>query len=214
MQTPRNQVSDAVSKRYDSLSKEPCCLSCGGAVTHADVNSGEACVDLGCGKGMDVIRMAIRAGISGSAIGIDISEGMLETAKQNAERAGVSNAVFIYSPLEQINLPEACADVVISNCTINHSLSQGSVWQEIFRILKPGGRFVVSDIYAIEKVADTYRNNPAYISECWEGAETRQAYMKNIAQAGFIRTEVLEESKPYEKGLIKVASFTVKGNKP
>lgn len=209
-----NDFPNAIALRYDKLSKQSCCLSCGGAFALATVKPGFVCVDLGCGKGHDVLRMATMAGADGLAFGIDISDGMIETAKKNAAIMGADNVRFIKSKLEEIQLNDALADLVISNCTINHSLNQAKVWKEISRILKPGGSFVVSDIYAIEAVPDFYRNDPVAVSECWAGAETRENYLKNIEAAGFADITIIEESTPYEKGEIVVASFTVKGIKP
>ncbi|MFO7978973.1 MAG: methyltransferase domain-containing protein [Bacteroidales bacterium] len=208
-----DQFSQAITKRYDQLSGQECCLSCGGAFSLATIEEGFVCVDLGAGKGLDVLRMASLAGDKGFAYGVDISDKMMEVALQNAERLKISNVKFIKSPLEQIDLEPGIADVIISNCTLNHSLDQAKVWKEISRILKPGGTFVVSDIYALEDIPGEYRNDPQAVSECWAGAVTREKYIDNILQAGLSGIEMLEESTPYEKGKTRVASFTVKGNK-
>jgi ubiquinone/menaquinone biosynthesis C-methylase UbiE len=209
-----NQYTQVLTERYDKLSKQSCCLSCGGAFAMATVKPGFVCVDLGCGKGHDVLRMATMAGAEGLAYGVDISDGMIETAKKNAAIMGADNVRFLKSTLEEIKLDNAVADLVISNCTINHSLNQARVWKEISRILKPGGSFVVSDIFAIEPVPDIYRNDPVSVSECWAGAETKENYLRNIEAAGLADISVLEESAPYSKGEIVVASFTLKGIKP
>lgn len=203
-----------IARRYDGLSKQSCCLSCGGAFSLANIEPGFVCVDLGCGKGHDVLRMATMTGEQGFAFGIDISDGMIETAKKNAAIMRAENARFVKSPLEQIDLDNGIADVVISNCTINHSLDQANVWKEMARILKSGGQFVVSDIFALEEVPEEYRNDPIAVSECWAGAETREKYLQNILAAGLSEISIIEESAPYEKGSIHVASFTVKGIKP
>jgi SAM-dependent methyltransferase len=121
---------------------------------------------------------------------------------------------FIQSDLEKLTLPAAIADLVVSNCTINHASDKLKVWKEIFRVLKSGGRFVVSDIYALAPVPDEYRNDPVAVSECWAGAVTREEYMQTLNDAGFTEISVLEESKPYKKGLIDAASFTIFGKKP
>ncbi len=209
----KDQFSQAITQRYDQLSGQECCLSCGGAFSLATIHEGFVCVDLGAGKGLDVLRMASLAGEKGFAYGVDISDKMMEVALQNAERLKISNVKFIKSPLEQIDLEAGIADVIISNCTLNHSLDQAVVWKEIARILKPGGAFVISDIYALEEIPGEYRNDPQAVSECWAGAVTREKYMDNIRQAGLSDIEILEESTPYEKGKTRVASFTVKGNK-
>lgn len=180
----------------------------------ANIEPGFVCVDLGSGKGHDVLRMATMAGERGFVYGVDISDGMIETAAKNAAIMRADNVRFIKSNLENIALEDNLADVVISNCTINHSLDQGRVWQEIARILKSGGQFVISDIYALEPVPEVFRNDPVAVSECWAGAETKEQYLSNIEAAGLAGISILEDSTPYEKGGIKVASFTVKGIKP
>jgi arsenite methyltransferase len=159
------------------------------------------------------MRMADIAGPGGFAYGIDVSDGMLEKARETARKLGVSNVAFIKSELEDIALADGVADVVISNCTINHALNKRRVWSEISRILKKGGRFVVSDIYSTVPVPEEYRNDPQAVAECWAGAETREEYLRAVADAGFTDARVLEESEPYPKGKIEVASWTITGRK-
>lgn len=202
-----------IDKRYSNLAESSCCLSCGGAINYSETSDGEICVDLGSGRGTDVMRLAETVGNQGFVYGIDISEGMLQKARNTADRLGISNTEFIHSPLEKINLASGIADLVISNCTINHSPDKQSVWNEVFRILKMGGRFVVSDIYSVNPVPDTYRNDPVAVSECWAGAVTRDEYFEQLKKAGFTSVRIIEESTPYEKGSITVCSWTIAGNK-
>jgi ubiquinone/menaquinone biosynthesis C-methylase UbiE len=204
----------SINLRYSQLAKTDCCLSCGGALNYSKVKPGEVCVDLGSGRGTDVLRMAELAGESGFAYGIDISEGMLATARENASKFGVTNVKFIHSELEKLDLPDQTADLVVSNCTINHADNKTAVWNEIYRILKKGGRFVVSDIYATSPVPEEYRNDPVAVSECWAGSVTRDEYLKTLNDAGFRTITILEESKPYPKGKVEVCSFTIAGEKP
>lgn len=204
---------EAIADRYNALSGQECCLSCGQALSFTEIAKGAICVDLGSGQGYDVLRMAILTGASGFAYGIDISDGMIQAAKDNLSKLMLDHVSFIKSPLEKIDLSDSIADVIISNCTINHSLEQHLVWKEIERILKPGGMFVVSDIYAIESVPRIYAEDPVAVSECWAGAVTRDNYLKHVVDAGLIDIEILEESLPYEKGEIRVASFTIRGRK-
>jgi arsenite methyltransferase len=211
MNTP---YSHAIAERYDVLSGQECCLSCGGAINYANIQAGHVCVDLGSGKGYDVLKMATKAGAEGFAYGVDISAQMLATARANAMKIKQSNTDFIQSPLESIQLADNIADWVLSNCTINHSMQQDQVWKEIFRILKPGGHFVVSDIYAHEAVPEAYRNDPEAVAQCWAGAILKDDYFKNVLEAGFVHLELLEESVPYTKGKAQVASFTLRGQKP
>jgi arsenite methyltransferase len=203
-----------IDKRYSTLAESNCCLSCGGAINYSRASKGETCVDLGSGRGTDVLRLAETVGDSGFVYGIDISEGMLQKARNTAKHLSATNVRFINSPLEKINLASSTADLVISNCTINHSSDKQAVWNEVFRILKMGGRFVVSDIYSVNPVPDTYRNDPVAVSECWAGAVTRDEYLEQLEKAGFTSVSIIEESNPYEKASITVCSWTIAGNKP
>ena len=203
----------SINKRYTNLSETTCCLSCGGAINHAGVQPGEVCLDLGSGRGNDVIRMAEKAGENGFAYGIDLSDGMVKKARTNLDKFGVTNAEIIQSEMESLPLNDNSVDVTISNCTINHSSNKEAVWSEVFRVLKPGGRFVVSDIYATAPIADEYRNDPQALAECWAGAVTRAEYLTMLEETGFTNIKILEESEPYAKGMAEVASFTVYGEK-
>jgi len=203
-----------INKRYSELADTSCCLSCGGAINHSDPRKGEICVDLGSGRGTDVLRLADIVGEEGFVYGIDISDGMLRKANSNADKLGIANVRFIQSSLEKINLDNNTADLVISNCTINHSDDKQAVWNEIYRILKKSGRFVVSDIYSSEKVPDEYRNDPVAVSECWAGSVTHDEYLKHLEMAGFEKITIIEESEPYKKGKIMVSSWTISGRKP
>ncbi len=202
-----------IDKRYSGLAESECCLSCGGAVNYADAKEGEVCIDLGSGRGTDVLRMAESVGSSGFVYGIDISEGMIEKAKQNAEKFSVKNVRFMKSQLEKIDLPDNTADLIISNCTINHANDKFEVWSEVYRLLKPGGRFIVSDIYSLNPIAEEYKNDPVAIAECWAGAVTKEEYFRDMEFAGFKSVDIIEESKPYPKGKTEVVSITIAGIK-
>ncbi len=175
---------------------------------------GDVCVDLGSGRGTDVIRLAERVGPTGHAYGVDVTDAMLDKAQKTAERLGVTNATFLRGTLEALPLPSSSADWVISNCVLNHATDKAQTWREIARILKPNGRFVVSDIYAVGEIPAEFAGDPAYVAECWAGAVTREAYLVNVGQAGLTGVTISEESAPYEKGKATVASFTISGKKP
>lgn len=202
-----------INTRYSELAESECCLSCGGAINYAKAIQGEICVDLGSGRGTDVLRMAESVGPTGFAYGIDISDGMLDKSRKNAEKFNVSNVKFLKCELEKLDLSDKIADLVISNCTINHASNKQSVWNEIHRILKKGGRFVVSDIYSMSPVPEEYRNDPVAISECWAGSVTRDEYLEQLKNAGFSSISIIEESAPYNKGQVLVASWTITGKK-
>ncbi len=204
----------AINIRYGELAATDCCLSCGGAINYAKPKNGEICIDLGSGRGTDVLRLADEVGETGFVYGIDISEGMIRKAEQNAAKLEVNNVRFLRCELEKIDLADGIADLVISNCTINHASDKEAVWSEIHRILKKGGRFVVSDIYSTSPIPEEFRNDPAAVAECWAGAVTRGEYLNTLAKRGFTGVEIIEESKPYQKGKAEVASLTIAGKKP
>lgn len=202
-----------INSRYSELAESSCCLSCGGAINYSEPASGEVCVDLGSGRGTDVMRLSEQVGENGFIYGIDISDGMIKKAIATAERLGIKNVKFLQSPLEHIDIQDKTANLVISNCTINHSSDKQAVWNEIFRILKKGGRFVISDIYSSEPVPEKYKNDPVAVSECWAGSVTRDEYLEQLKLAGFSDIKIIEESQPYSKGEIMVSSWTIAGVK-
>lgn len=204
------EIVDAVDARYASLASSCCSLSCGSALDLAAPVPGETLVDLGCGRGLDVIRAAGQVGPGGTAVGVDHSEEMLAKA-----RAGVppflGNVRFVRSSLEALELPAGFADVVVSNCTINHAPDKAAVYREVRRILKPGGRFVVSDVLAREELPESVRADPAAWAACYGGAVPEEEYLAAVRAAGFGETEVLERSEPYDKGGVTVLSITLRG---
>lgn len=206
-------VHSAINLRYTNLSETSCCLSCGGAINYAKAQPGEVCVDLGSGRGNDVIKLAEQVGDGGYVFGIDISEGMIAKAEANLAKFEVTNARILKAELEELPIEEDEVDLIISNCTINHASNKPAVWSEVYRILKPGGRFVVSDIYATSPIAEEYRTDPEAIAECWAGAVTRGEYLTMLEEAGFKNICIFEESNPYPKGKAEVASFTISGIK-
>ena len=205
--------TNQIQIRYSELAEDTCCLSCGGAIDYSKAKPGEICVDLGSGRGSDVIRLAESVGDTGFVFGIDISDGMLKKAEKNASKLGITNVKFIKSELEDIKIQSDTVNLIISNCTINHAINKFKVWSEIERILKKGGRFVVSDIYSIGEVPEEYRNDPQAVAECWAGAATKKEYLGTLAKVGFKDIEIIEESLPYAKGKVEVVSFTIAGKK-
>lgn len=205
--------NEAINLRYTQLSETSCCLSCGGAINHAKPKLGETCVDLGSGRGNDVIRLAEEVGEKGQVFGIDISEGMIAKGRANISKFNVKNASILQAELENLPLHDDSVNLVISNCTINHSTDKQAVWKEVYRILADGGRFVVSDIYATKEIGDEYKNDPEAVAECWAGAVTKDEYLDMLETAGFKNIIIYEESAPYEKGKAEVASFTISGHK-
>jgi ubiquinone/menaquinone biosynthesis C-methylase UbiE len=206
-------MSTAIEARYGELAESDCCLSCGSAVRSCAPKPGQVCVDLGSGRGTDVLRLAEAVGPTGRAFGIDLSDAMLQKARRTAEKLGVTNATFFRSTFDRIALPDDSVDWVVSNCALNHAEDKAAVWREIARILKHDGAFVVSDIYAVGEIPPEYRDDPEAVAECWAGAVPKEEYLAHVAAAGFVGVRILEESTPYEKGKATVASFTLSGTK-
>jgi arsenite methyltransferase len=207
-------MSEEIKLRYNILADDDsCCLSCGHAIDFSNSAEGEVCVDLGCGRGIDAVSLAAKVGQNGFVHGIDLSENMILKAQSTARKLDVKNIKFHKALLENLPLVSESADLVISNCTINHASNKILVWAEIKRILKKGGRFVISDIYSLAEVPEEYKNDSQAVAECWAGAVTRSEFMDLIYNSGFKNIEIIEESKPYEKGKIMVASMTVRGIK-
>ena len=208
------KIIRAIDERYSSLSETACCLSCGGAADLSHACKGEICMDIGSGQGADVLKLATIVGETGFVYGIDTSEAMLRRGRRTANKMGIENVEFISSEFDSIPLEARTVDLAISNCSINHAPDKARVWEEIFRVLKPGGRFVVSDIYALKEVPAEYREDPDAVAQCWAGAVTRTEYLKTLEDTGFEGILILEESRPYDKGKIEVASFTIAGKRP
>lgn len=200
-----------INIRYSELANDNCCLSCGDAAEKSNAQIGEVCIDLGSGRGTDVLKIAEQVGENGFVYGIDVTDEMINKAKSTAKKLEVINVDFIKSDLENIPLKDQTADIIISNCTLNHVNDKFKVWSEIHRLLKKGGRFVISDIYSTEPVPEIYANDPKAVAECWAGAITKEEYLDIINKNDLERIEILDESKPYDKGKIKVVSFTIKG---
>lgn len=206
----KSELLEAVEVRYAKMAKDDgSSLSCGGAIRHSRVEPGDSCLDLGCGRGKDLLSLAEIAGHSGHVFGIDISAEMLKRAQKMVNKAGVQNISLIKSDLETIPLKDEALNLIISNCAVNHASNKQAVWNEVYRTLKEGGRFVVSDIYSLTAVPEHCRNSPEAVAECWAGSVTREDYLGQLAKAGFEAIDILEESKPYPKGEISVVSWTI-----
>jgi arsenite methyltransferase len=165
-------------------------LGCGNPTALADLRPGEVVLDLGSGGGIDVLLSAGRVGPRGFAYGLDMTNEMLELARRNAAERGVTNVAFLEGEIEHIPLPDASVDVVISNCVINLSADKPRVLREAFRVLKPGGRFAVSDIVVQGTLPATLRANMAAWAGCLGGALEESAYRAFLGSAGFDDVEV------------------------
>jgi ubiquinone/menaquinone biosynthesis C-methylase UbiE len=165
-------------------------LGCGNPTALAELSLGEVVLDLGSGGGIDVLLSARRVGPTGKAYGVDMTDEMLELARRNQKEAGVANAEFLKGTIEEVPLPDASVDVVISNCVINLSTDKDRVLGEAFRVLRPGGRFAVSDIVFQGIVPEAVRRSIEAWSGCVAGALHEDEYRSKLAAAGFTDIEV------------------------
>ena len=160
-------------------------LGCGNPTALADLHPGDVVLDLGSGGGIDVLLSAQRVGATGKAYGLDMTDEMLALARENARKAGVSNVEFLKGEIEAIPLPDQSVDVIISNCVINLSADKRRALREAFRVLKPGGRFAVSDVVIRGEVPDPVRKSMELWVGCVAGALGDYEYVAKLAKAGF-----------------------------
>jgi len=165
-------------------------LGCGNPVAVADLRAGETVLDLGSGGGIDVLLSARRVGPDGFAYGVDMTEEMLALARANAAHAGATNVEFRKGTIEQLPLPDASVDVIISNCVINLSGDKPAVLREMARVLTPGGRIGISDVVAEDCLTAQARAARGSFSGCIAGALSRQEYLQGLAAAGFEQAHV------------------------
>lgn len=173
-------------------------LGCGVPTAVADLHEGETVLDLGSGAGADVLISAGRVGPSGRVIGLDMTSEMLELARRNAAAAGADNVEFIQGYLEEIPLPDASVDVVISNCVINLAADKTVVLAEAARVTRGGGRFAVSDVIADADMDETTRNDLAAHTGCIAGALTLEEYLQALSAAGWTQVEIRPTHRVHE----------------
>ena len=185
-------------------------LGCGVPTAVADLHPGETVLDLGSGAGADVLISAHRVGPTGRAIGLDMTGEMLALARANAARAGVANAEFVEGYLEDIPLADATVDVVISNCVINLAADKAVVLAEAARVLRPGGRFAVSDVIADDDMDPASRADMAAFTGCIAGALTEHEFRSALAHAGLVDVEIRETHRVHPRA----GSAIVRARKP
>jgi arsenite methyltransferase len=185
-------------------------LGCGVPTAVADLHEGETVLDLGSGAGADVFISARRVGPSGKAIGLDMTDEMLELSRANAATAGVSNVEFLKGYLEDIPLPNGSVDVVISNCVINLAADKREVLAEAARVLRPGGRFAVSDVIADPDMDEQTRADMAAWTGCIAGALTETEFRSALKNAGFGEIEITETHRVHEHA----AAAIIRARKP
>jgi arsenite methyltransferase len=172
-------------------------LGCGNPTALAELNPGETVLDLGSGGGIDVLLSAQRVGPSGKAYGLDMTDEMLALARENQRKAGIQNVAFLKGEIEDIPLPNNSVDVIISNCVINLSGDKDRVFSEAYRVLKPGGRFAVSDVVVRGNVPSEIRESVLLWVGCIAGALQDDEYVNKLAKAGFEKIAI-EPTRIYQ----------------
>ncbi|HTT14133.1 MAG TPA: arsenite methyltransferase [Burkholderiaceae bacterium] len=172
-------------------------LGCGNPTALAELKPGETVLDLGSGGGIDVLLSAKRVGPTGKAFGLDMTDQMLALAEENKLKSGLTNVYFLKGEIEDIPLPDNCVDVIISNCVINLSGNKDRVITEAFRVLKPGGRFAVSDVVVRGEVPAAIRKSVELWVGCVAGALSDQEYLAKLAAAGF-ENAAIEVTRVYK----------------
>jgi arsenite methyltransferase len=209
-----DEIREAVRERYSKAALEAaaaagpgCCTTaeaecgcgpssstfgCGNPTAVADLHQGEVVLDLGSGGGEDVFISAARVGPAGRVYGVDMTDEMLELARSKQRQAGIENVEFLKGTIEQVPLPDDSVDVVISNCVINLSADKTAVFREAARVLRPGGRFAVTDIVADAEMDEATRADMAKWAGCLAGALTEDEFRAGLDQAGFVEVELRE----------------------
>ena len=196
--TPSSGCSDPItSNLYDQSQAQQipeealsASLGCGNPTALAKLNPGEVVLDLGSGGGIDVLLSAKRVGPTGKAYGLDMTDEMLALANENKRKAGVENVQFLKGEIEHIPLPDNSVDIIISNCVINLSSDKDRVFSEAFRVLKPGGRFAVSDVVTRGEMPSEIRQSVLLWVGCVAGAVEENEYRTKLRQAGFENIEI------------------------
>jgi arsenite methyltransferase len=212
----KDEIRQAVRERYAEVARDEgsCCgpsseascgcapsstqWGCGNPTAVAELRDGETVLDLGSGGGIDVLLSARRVGPTGKAYGLDMTDEMLELARANQRRAGAENVEFLEGTIEEVPLPDRSVDVIISNCVINLSGDKPAVFREAARVLKPGGRFAVTDIVADPDMDEKTRRSMAAWTGCVAGALTEAEFRSGLAAAGFEDVEIRETHRAHE----------------
>ena len=207
------RMHSEIKKRYARESASCDSLGCGDNLPHLMIRPGDVILDLGCGRGGETMQAAALSGEAGRAVGLDLTEAMVEEAGKSAAARGVRNVRFLVGDIENLPFEKDSFDRVMSNCVINHARDKGRVYAEIFRVLKPGGHFVVSDAVTKYPLPSDVKNDPAAWAQCFGGAVTEREYLDSIASAGFPQPEILAR-REYPKNGYDFISLTIRAAKP
>lgn len=173
-------------------------LGCGNPLAFGKIKEGDIVLDLGSGAGIDAILAAQKVGKKGKVIGVDMTEEMIEKAKENVKKNNIENVEFLLGEIENLPLEDNSVDTVITNCVINLTPDKAKTFKEAYRVLKPGGKIYLSDIVLLEELTEEQRNNKELISGCVAGALLKEDYLNKIKNAGF-KVRILNENKSISK---------------
>lgn len=187
-------------------------LGCGNPVALADIREDENVLDIGSGGGLDVFLASKKVGPKGKVTGLDMTEQMVKRARQNARKGNYTNVEFKLGEAEDIPLNDNSVDLAMSNCVINLAPDKEKVYREIYRVLKTGGRFVISDLVTEKELDKSIKDNPEKLVACVGGALTEKDYIGAIKKAGFINVKIIKKSSMVVSG-VPVLSETIRGEK-
>lgn len=183
-------------------------LGCGNPVAISSLNRGEVVLDLGSGAGFDVFLAVRKVGKEGRVIGVDITDEMLKKARENAKKGGFDNVEFRKGDIEDLPVDEMEVDVVISNCVINLAPNKEKVFRETYRVLKPGGKLMVSDVVLTKPLPEKIKNDDELLSGCVAGAMLKKDYLDLLKKVGFINIEIHKETPGFLKDYTVSITFS------
>jgi arsenite methyltransferase len=202
------EIKEAINNRYSAKSENEY-MGCANLKQFYDIKKGNTVLDLGCGNGNQTIKLCEIVGENGFIYGLDITESMLKKANS---QINTKNIKFILGDINKIPLENNSVDVVISNCVINHSPDKRKVYNELYRILKIDGHFLIGDVMSVNELPEEVSNNPENIADCWGGAILKEKYFEIIKDAGFKNILELSKRQYYKKDFL-LESIIIKGVK-
>lgn len=206
------ELHKVIQERYQQESCSCSDLSCGSTLDLLQIREGERILDLGCGRGEDTLVAAEQVGRAGTAVGLDLTEAMILAARSNAATKGTTNVAFVLGDIESLPFADGSFDGVTSNCVINHARDKGRVYREINRVLRQGGRFVISDAVTKVPLPEQVQQDPEAWAQCYGGAVTEEEYFQQIKLAGFRSIEILTR-REYLKNGFDFISLTIRAVK-
>jgi len=203
-----SELAELVGYSHDELKDLPkkaveTFAGCGNPVALSELKTGETVLDIGSGGGLDAFLAAKKVGMTGRVVGIDFTEEMIRRARRNAKELSLKNVEFRLGDAEDMPVESSSIDVVISNCVINLAPDKDKVFKEAYRVLKPGGRMLISDMVTEGELPEEIRNDPIYWAECVAGALKREDYLNKIRKAGFKRVKVLSKAN-FTKNILSI----------